>query len=191
MDDQLATAGDGAMTAIPVSPAALDELILAHTPLLWQVARAAGLDKQDAEDVVQTVWMSMLSHLDSIRSPGALTAWLVTVTRRESWRVAAARRKTQPAEHEWLLSIPDPMAHSEEHVLLAEEQRTLWAALRTLTPRCQELLRIVAFVPRPDYDLVAERLRMRRGSVGPTRLRCLAKLRDALRDEAGGKEGWN
>lgn len=59
-----------------------------------------------------------------------------------------------------------------------------------LGSRCQALLRIVAFVPRPDYDLVAERLGMRRGSVGPTRLRCLDKLRVALR-ERGRKDGWN
>jgi DNA-directed RNA polymerase specialized sigma24 family protein len=75
--------------------------------------------------------------------------------------------------------------------MVAEEQRALWAALRTLDPRCQALLRIVAFVPRPDYDLVAERLGMRRGSVGPTRLRCLDKLRLALHGEHGTKEGWN
>lgn len=65
----------------------------------------------------------------------------------------------------------------------ADEQRALWEALSTLTPRCQELLRIVAFVPRPDYDLVAARLGMARGSVGPTRSRCLEKLRVALRDK--------
>ena len=169
----------------------MDKLVPTHTPMLWQVARAAGLGQQDAEDVVQTVWVSLLSHLDTIRSPEALTGWLVTATRREAWRVAAAGRKTQPADHEFLVEIPDPRADSEERVLAAEEQRTLWAALRTLDPRCQELLRIVAFVPRPDYDLVAERLRMRRGSVGPTRLRCLDKLRVALRAAEGRKEGLN
>jgi RNA polymerase sigma factor (sigma-70 family) len=169
----------------------VDELVPIHTPMLWQVARAAGLGQQDAEDVVQTVWVSLLSHLDSIRSPEALTGWLVTATRREAWRVTAAARKTQPADHEFLVEIPDPRADCEERVLAAEEQRALWAALRTLDPRCQELLRIVAFVPRPDYDLVAERLRMRRGSVGPTRLRCLDKLRLALRGEHGRKEALN
>jgi RNA polymerase sigma factor (sigma-70 family) len=187
MDEQLATVLGSASARVPGGAIAVDELVPRHTPMLWQVARATGLSRQDAEDVVQTVWVSLLSHLDTIRSPEALTAWLVTATRREAWRVAAARRKTQPADNEWLLAIPDPKANSEERALLAEEQRTLWSALHTLPARCQELLRIVAFVPRPDYDAVAERLGMRRGSVGPTRLRCLDKLRVALRAEEGRK----
>jgi RNA polymerase sigma factor (sigma-70 family) len=194
MDERMATASSDATTAFGGTAARghdatahsaiyVDELVSKYTPMLWQVARAAGLSKQDAEDVVQTAWERLLSHLDTIRSPETVTAWLVTTTRREAWRVAAAGRKTQPADHEWLLAIPDPRADSEERVLLAEEQYALWAALRTLSPSCQELLRIVAFVPRPDYDMVAERLGMRRGSVGPTRLRCLDKLRLALSTE--------
>ncbi len=181
VDERLAT-GAGAPAI------ALDELIGELTPLLWQVARAAGLGREDAEDVVQTTWESLLAHLDTIREPGAVTAWLVTATRREAWRVAAARRKTRPADDEWLGAIPDPRESCEDRALLAEEQRAVWAALRTLTPRCQELLRIVAFVPRPDYDVVAARLGMARGSVGPTRGRCLDKLRLALGNGALGDE---
>jgi len=186
MDERLKSASTPAPAAAPAASAAdvdVHKLVAQLTPMLWQVARAAGLGMQDAEDVLQTVWVSLLSHLDSIRSPGAITAWLVTATRREAWRVASAGRKTRPADHDWLLTIPDPRAGSEEQAVQAEEQRELWAALSTLTPRCQELLRIVAFVPRPDYDLVAARLGMTRGSVGPTRSRCLEKLRVALRDK--------
>ena len=185
MDEQLATVVGSTSARVPGPAVAVDELVPRHTPMLWHVARATGLSKQDAEDVVQTVWVSLLSHLDTIRTPEALTAWLVTATRREAWRVSEAGRKTRPADNEWLLAIPDPKANSEERALLAEEQRTLWSALHTLPERCQELLRIVAFVPRPDYDMVAERLGMRRGSVGPTRLRCLDKLRVAMHAEEG------
>ena len=129
--------------------------------------------------------MSLLSHLDTIREPGAITAWLVTTTRREAWKVAAARRKTQLADAERLAAIPDPRPSPEDSALLDAEQRALWGALRTLSPLCQELLRIVAFVPRPDYDAVAAQLRMKRGSIGPNRRRCLDKLGQALRDSGG------
>jgi RNA polymerase sigma factor (sigma-70 family) len=166
-------------------PEAVSELVSELTPVLWQVARATGLGAADAEDVIQTVWMSLLSHLEGIHTPAALTAWLVITTRREAWRVKKADRKQSPADQEWLIAIPDPRPGSEESVIMAEEYRQLWAAFLTLPQRCQELLRIVAFVPRPDYDEVAATLHMRRGSVGPTRGRCLDKLRTALGPEEG------
>lgn len=166
---------------------AVGELVTELTPMLWHTARATGLSALDAEDVVQTVWLSLVSHLDAIRTPTALTSWLITTTRREAWRVRAASRRQLPAEYDWLMTIPDSGARAEEHLILKEEQSELYGAFRSLPRKCQELLRIVAFVPRPDYDAVAASLGMPRGSVGPTRGRCLDKLRSALR--AGGDHG--
>jgi RNA polymerase sigma factor (sigma-70 family) len=169
----------------PTRATLLDGLVPELTPLLWQVARAAGLGAEDAEDVVQSSWVSLLSHLDTIREPAAITAWLVTTTRRQAWKVAAARRKTPLADTGLLADIPDPQLSPEDCALLDAEQRALWAALRTLSPLCQELLRIVAFAPRPDYDTVAAQLGMKRGSLGPTRRRCLDKLGQAIRESGG------
>jgi RNA polymerase sigma factor (sigma-70 family) len=159
------------------------ELVTELSPMLWHVARAAGLGLADAEDVVQTVWLRLMSKLDTIRTPAALTSWLVITARHEAWHVRAAARRQQPADSEWLMSIPDTGLGAEENVILREEHRQLHGALRGLSERCQELLRIVAFVPRPDYDSVAAKLGMPRGSVGPTRSRCLDKLRSALNGE--------
>jgi RNA polymerase sigma factor (sigma-70 family) len=170
---------------VPTRATLIDGLIPELTPLLWQVARAAGLGAEDAEDVVQSSWVSLLSHLDTIREPGAIAAWLVTTTRREAWKIAAARRRTQLADTDRLADIADPRPSPEDSALLDAEQRALWVALLTLSPLCQELLRIVAFVPRPDYDAVAAQLRMKRGSIGPNRRRCLDKLGQALRDASG------
>ncbi len=168
------------------SEEALAEIVAELSPLLWQVARASGLSAGDAEDVLQTVWLRLLSHLAGIRSPAALTAWLVTTTRREAWRVRAASRKQLPAEDCWLAALPDPGPDSAEQTVTGDQRRELWAALRQLSPRCQELLRIIAFVEHPDYAAVAAALDMPRGSIGPTRGRCLAKLRAIL---AAGGEG--
>lgn len=165
---------------------AIGQIVTEISPLLWQVARAAGLSTGDAEDVVQTVWVRLLAHLGDIRTPAALTAWLLTTTRREAWRVRAAGRRQAPADQDWLTSIPDPRPGAEDLVISAGQRRELWDALGQLSSRCQELLRIVAFVPRPDYDVVAAELGMPRGSIGPTRGRCLAKLRALL---AGAAEG--
>jgi RNA polymerase sigma factor (sigma-70 family) len=164
---------------------ALVEIVAEFSPLLWQVARAAGLSAEGAEDVLQTVWLRLLAHIDRIHAPAALTSWLVTTTRREAWRVRGAERRQVPSDHEWFATIPDPGPGAEALTVTGDQWRELWAALGKLSPRCQELLRIVAFVPRPDYDVVATALGMPRGSIGPTRGRCLAKLR-ALTDTAEG-----
>ena len=165
---------------------AIGEIVTELSPLLWQVARAAGLSSGDAEDVLQTVWVRLLSHLDDIRTPGALTAWLVITTKREAWRVRAAGRRQLPADQDWLAAIPDPEPGGEEQAVVDDQRRALWAALGQLSPRCQELLRIVAFVPRPDYSTVAVELGIPRGSVGPTRGRCLAKLRAIMAADSEG-----
>jgi RNA polymerase sigma factor (sigma-70 family) len=160
--------------------AALGSIVTELSPMLWQVARAAGLGASDAEDVLQTVWLRLVSHLHAIRDTSALIAWLVVTTRREAWHVRAAGRRQLPAEQDWFAARPDRSPGAEDRVVIDDQHRALWSAVAQLSPRCQELLRIVAFVPRPDYTAVAARLGMPVGSVGPTRGRCLAKLRVLL-----------
>ena len=159
---------------------ALGQIVAELSPVLWHVARAAGLSSGDAEDVLQTVWTALVAHLGSIRDPAALIGWLVVTTRREAWRVREADRRQLPADGDWLSAMPDPGPGSEDQVIINEQRQALWAAVRQLSPRCQELVRIVAFVPRPDYRIVAAELGMPAGSIGPTRGRCLAKLRALL-----------
>ena len=165
---------------------ALGQIVNELSPLLWQVARSAGLSQGDAEDVLQTVWMRLITHLDGIHDAGALTGWLVTTTKREAWRVRAAGRKQLPVDQDVFADLPNKGPGSEEQVILEDQRRELWAAIGMLSRRCQELLRIMAFAPRSDYATVAAALGMRVGSIGPTRGRCLAKLRALLAD---GPEG--
>jgi len=159
---------------------ALGEIVTEFSPMLWHIARAAGLSTGDAEDVLQTVWMRLLAHLDGIRTSAALAGWLVTTTKREAWRVRSAGRKQLPADTELFTALPDPGPGSEEQVITDDQRRALWLAIGRLSERCQELLRVIAFVPRPDYAAVAAELGMPVGSIGPTRGRCLAKLRALL-----------
>jgi len=163
---------------------ALGQIVTELSPMLWQVARATGLSAPEAEDALQTVWLRLLSHLADIRDARALIPWLVVTTRREAWRMRAAARRQLPADGDWFAAMPDATLGSEDQVIIDDQRRALWAAISQLPPRCQELLRIVAFVPRPDYDAVAAELGIPRGSVGPTRGRCLAKLRVLLADNA-------
>ncbi len=168
---------------------ALGELVDIATPVLWQVARSCGLDQGTAEDVVQTTWLRLYEHATGITQPIAVLAWLVTTTRRESWRVSRTTSKTVPADLEIsergnlepvaMAAVPDP-----EHVaLLAVDDRLLWEHVTRLTPRCQQLVRVICFADSPNYAALSESLGMPVGSIGPTRGRCLATLRKSLQND--------
>jgi RNA polymerase sigma factor (sigma-70 family) len=159
---------------------ALDEVVRELNPLLWQVARAQNLNADQAADVVQTSWLELVRRLHEIRAPEALTAWLVTATRREAWRVRNWHRQHIPEGTQILESTPDPGPEPHERLLSDERDRVLWRHFHRLPERCRALLRIVAQVERPDYSMVAEAMEMPRGSIGPTRGRCLARLREML-----------
>lgn len=180
IDERRAMVADLMDAAKRGSDDALGQIVLELSPMLWHVARGAGLSTGDAEDVLQTVWTRLLSHLQDIHDSAALTGWLIVTTRREAWRVRAASSRQFPAEHDWLAALPDQAPGCEEQVILDDQRRALWTAIRKLSPRCQKLLRIIAFIPRPDYQAVAAILGMPTGSIGPTRGRCLAKLRALL-----------
>lgn len=158
----------------------LHAIVAELTPLLWNVARGQGLDRPDAEDVVQSVWLSLVARLAHIQTPGALIGWLVTACKRESWRARSARERSRAVEASDLAELVDPEPAAEERVLAEERLRCVRAALERLSPRCAELLRLLAVADRPDYSEIAGALGMPRGSVGPTRGRCLAKLRELL-----------
>jgi RNA polymerase sigma factor (sigma-70 family) len=159
---------------------ALDEVVAELNPLLWHVARSQGLSDEDAADVVQTTWLELVRQLNSIRSPLALTAWLVSATKREAWRANARRRKQAGPGVEALDDTPDEVAAPDERICADERDRALWRHFARLSERCRTLLRVVAQASRPDYAAIAESLDMPRGSIGPTRGRCLAKLRAML-----------
>jgi RNA polymerase sigma factor (sigma-70 family) len=168
--------------------AALNALVRRLTPMLWQVARAQGVDREVAVDVVQTAWLELLGSLAQIHTPTALVAWLVTVTKRESWRALRAGRSEHTEEDVVFVEMRDPEPGPADQVVDDDSRARLWAAVDALPQRCRTLLRIVAFVQRPDYAAVSQALGLPVGSIGPNRGRCLAKLRELLMSDRTG--GW-
>ncbi|HRW17270.1 MAG TPA: sigma-70 family RNA polymerase sigma factor [Dermatophilaceae bacterium] len=161
----------------------MGELVDLLTPILWHTARSQGLDASSAEDVVQTAWIRLVERAGSVQDAQAVLGWLVTTVRREAWRVGRKDGRAAPTD-----DVPEPeheaprQAELDPAVLavLRDDQRTLWRHVQALGARCAALLRLVAFVDRPDYAAVSDALGMPIGSIGPTRGRCLAKLRTAL-----------
>jgi RNA polymerase sigma factor (sigma-70 family) len=163
-------------------PVALDELVRVMTPVLWHVVRAYRLTNEVAEDVVQTAWLALVRSRDSIQEAAAVGGWLTTTARREAWRVAKASGRGIPVEDDQLARrLPDEESPENEVVRRDGEDR-LWDAVERLSERCQALLRIVAFEHRPDYTTIAANLGMPVGSIGPTRGRCLQKLRALMQN---------
>lgn len=161
--------------------AAMDDLVRLLTPVLWQVARAQRLDEDTAGDVVQTAWLALVRNPDGVRDPEAVGAWLATTTRREAWRVTRTTSRVDPVADE---DLPLPATTSaEDEATTNLRDRALWQAVARLSERCQRLLRVAAFLDRPNYAQLAADLDMPVGSIGPTRGRCLTKLRALLEDE--------
>jgi RNA polymerase sigma factor (sigma-70 family) len=165
---------------------AMDELVRLMTPPLWHVVRAYGLDHALAQDVVQTTWLTLVRRHETILDPLAISGWLTMCARREAWRVGKQHRKADATEAESLEPHLPVHESAEQTAATDDESRRLWNSVATLNERCQRLLRIVAFEDRPDYARIAQDLAMPIGSIGPTRQRCLAKLRAVLEGEGMG-----
>jgi RNA polymerase sigma factor (sigma-70 family) len=162
----------------------MGDLVALLTPILWHTARAQRLDSQTAEDVVQTTWLALVRGSDSISDPQAVLQWLIVSARREAWRVVKRSDRVEPREFEADDVVTPAHDLPEEQVLRSDGDSRLWQHIAQLTARCQELLRVIAFADRPDYAAVAESLGMPVGSIGPTRGRCLAKLRALLASDS-------
>jgi RNA polymerase sigma factor (sigma-70 family) len=184
------------MTTIPqeASPAELvlaagagdarawDELVRRFTGLLWSICRDHRLEPADAADVVQLTWLRLLERLDSLNDPARVGGWLATTCRHECLAVIRKARRTTPSsETVELRAEPDSPADAD--ALRSDRDATLWEAFARLSDRCRTVLRALiadAEDGPPSYALVAQRLQMPVGSLGPTRARCLDRLRELL-----------
>ena len=157
---------------------AWNALVERYAPLLWSICRHYGLGRADAEDVGQRTWLQFVSQLGAIRDPAALPGWLATTTRRECSRVVRAARGPQAAGQLLDESIPDKLIMATEQELLAAERHAaLREAFTCLSPSRQQLMAMLIEDPPVPYTEISARLGIPVSSIGPTRRRCLDKLR--------------
>ena len=155
---------------------ATDQLVPRHERRLRRVARSYGLSAWDVDDVVQTTWLQYLEHGHALREPDALGAWLETTARRLSLRVLQRHVREQ------LTATGDASARGggaepEPELLAAERRAVLFGAFAGLSERQRCLMRLLVLRPELSYEEVGRRLAMPVGSIGPTRARCLDRLR--------------
>ena len=157
---------------------AWEGLIARFSGLVWSVARAHGLSRADAADVSQTAWLRLVEHLHRLRDPERVGTWLASTARHEALRtLRRARRQLPVGDDAELEGSGPPVDLPEARMLAAERSDILWRAFAALPPRCQTLLRVLMTDPPPSYQQVAVAMDMPIGSIGPTRARCLERLR--------------
>jgi|tagenome__1003787_1003787.scaffolds.fasta_scaffold20659930_2 RNA polymerase sigma factor (sigma-70 family) len=157
---------------------AWNALVDRYIPLVWSVTRAYRLAQRDAEDVSQTVWLRLVEHLGDIREPRALPKWIMTTTKRESLRLLRAAQHELPVDPltDTSLEAPD---HEEvdAELLRSESHQALRDGLAELSAPHRELLLLLVADPPISYREISRLLDIPVGSIGPTRARCLDRLR--------------
>lgn len=164
---------------------AWNSLVGRYSGLVWHVARGHRLGEADANDVAQTVWLRLVESLPKLREPAAIGGWLATTARNESLRLLRRSGREVVEADLGLEGTPADDAYSPEAVVEEHERQELVRrALAVLSLRCQTLLRALAFTPDHSYADISAALDMPVGSIGPTRGRCLDRLRQGLQADA-------
>jgi RNA polymerase sigma factor (sigma-70 family) len=157
---------------------AWDSLVERYAPLIWSICRQYRLDRADAEDVGQRIWLQFVNHLGAIRDPAAVPGWLTTTTKRECGRVVRATRGPQAAGQLLEESVADRQTTTAEQELLAAERHAaLHQAFTCLSPSRQQLMAMLIEDPPVPYIEISARLGIPVSSIGPTRRRCMDQIR--------------
>jgi RNA polymerase sigma factor (sigma-70 family) len=165
---------------------AWEQLVDGFAGLVWSVVRGHGIYGAEAADICQTVWLRLVEHLGRLREPERAGAWLATTARHECLRVLRRSGRSivmaDPPESTESRSGSDPVAA----FIAAEDHAAFVAALALVPAGCQTLLRLLTSDPPLSYDDISALLEMPKGSIGPTRMRCLDKLRAVMAAAAPG-----
>ncbi|HJQ70818.1 MAG TPA: sigma-70 family RNA polymerase sigma factor [Blastocatellia bacterium] len=167
---------------------AWEALIVRYQRLIYSIPLKARLSTDDAADIFQSVCLKLYEKLATLREHEKIIAWLITTTTRETWRMAArARREGQSAASdtedasEAVSQIPatGPLADEQRQAL--QQQQIVREGISALPDRCRDLITML-FYQKDDlsYADIAARMKMPVASVGPTRARCLEKLKKLL-----------
>jgi RNA polymerase sigma factor (sigma-70 family) len=165
--------------------AAWNELVARYERLVYTIPVRYGLSQAEADDVFQTVWITLLENLVTLREPERVASWLVTTTKRATWamRRGAEHERIQATDPAEMPEVPDGLTPEEEVSRFQQVQRTRQAAAR-LDPRCRRLLYyLYQDGDNPSYAEIADKLGLSIGSIGPIRARCLDKLRAILEEQ--------
>ncbi len=149
-----------------------------YAALVWSICVRFRLSESDAADVVQTVWLRTVERLSTLREPAALPGWLATTTRRECIKASGSGRTSWPlGELAATLPADEDSTAPDVELLAAERRAMVREAFAQLPEHCRRLLALLVSDEQHSYADISARLHISVGSIGPTRGRCLDKLR--------------
>lgn len=167
---------------------AWETLISRYQRLIYSIPLKSSLGADDAADVFQSVCLTLYNKLGTLRDHEKISSWLITTTKRECWRVSARNRREAQTpdsgrddEENPMDDIPSaaPGADAEHETL--ERQQAVRQGVESLSERCRELLTMLFYqTDEWSYADIARRMEMPVPSIGPTRARCLEKLKKLL-----------
>ncbi len=162
--------------------AAWNGMVDRYRRLIYSIPVQLGLSEADADDVFQAVFLTLLRFLKSLRDRTRLSAWLITTTRRECYRLVKRRRRDGRFPIELFEHSAEGESIDEQNERW-ERQQLVRQAMEKLNERDRRLV-LMLFLESgtPNYEAISEELGMRMGSIGPTRARVLAKLQGILAD---------
>ncbi len=143
-----------------------------YSSLVHAVVGRAGLKAADAEDAFQSTWIQVWESLGGLRAADRLAGWIAAVARS---RVSRTRRGRKVASLE---SVAED-ALATGGAAAAESFQEVRDAVARAGDRCRRLLRLL-YWEEVDYAEISRRTGLAVGSIGPTRARCLRRLRDAM-----------
>jgi len=160
---------------------AWNRLVDQYSRLIWSITSSFRLGESDAADVVQTTWMRLIEHIDRIEQPARVGSWLASTARNECLRHVAARKRIVLVQEDGEFDAADQRGPEVDEALLASERvRDVRQAMAHLPEQWQRLMEMLMADPPIPYTEISDQLGLPIGSIGPTRGRCLAKLRVLL-----------
>jgi RNA polymerase sigma factor (sigma-70 family) len=160
---------------------AWERLVDQYARLIWSITREFKLLESDAADVAQTTWMRLIEHIDRIEHPERVGSWLAATARNECLRSLAARKRLVLVHEDQSFDGPaDSEPEVDQALLAAERAEIVREAVAHLPHRWQRLMEMLMADPPVSYAEISDELGLPVGSIGPTRGRCLARLRVLL-----------
>jgi RNA polymerase sigma factor (sigma-70 family) len=167
---------------------AWETLILRYQRLIYSIPIRSGFSPADAADIFQSVCVKLMEKLSTLRKQEKISSWLMTTTTRECWRVVERRRREAGSQiygEDYAVDVAARLASAEpladQQRIAFERQQAVREAIAHLSERCRNLISLLFYSKEePSYAEIAHQINIPVNSIGPTRARCLQKLKRLL-----------